>query len=132
MIYQNRLLYWACPTLAGVNRVPTRTSALPRHLSPAGGGESAIADLGVEFFRLDFGVWLAPHSVPSRHGGFPGHLCYVARRGRPLCLPFFNAAAGTDFHSAATRPTESTPDRFAATPARGGHKNANRHTRRLV
>jgi hypothetical protein len=35
------------------------------HLSPAGGGESALADLGVEFFRLDFGVCFAAHSVPS-------------------------------------------------------------------
>ncbi len=60
-----------CPPRAGLNRVPTRTSALPRHLSPAGGGESASADLGVEFWRLDFGVWLAAHSVPSQRGGYP-------------------------------------------------------------
>ena len=38
-------------------------------MSPAGGGESAIADLGVEFFRLDFGVCFAAHSVPSQRVG---------------------------------------------------------------
>jgi hypothetical protein len=57
---------------AELNRVPTRTSVLPGYLSPVGGGESAIADLGVEFFRLDFEVWLAARSVPSQRGGFPG------------------------------------------------------------
>ena len=56
---------------AGLSRVPTRTSARPGHLSPAGGGESAAADSGVEFCRLDFGVWLAAHSVPSQRAGYP-------------------------------------------------------------
>jgi hypothetical protein len=99
-----------CPPRAGLNRVPTRTSVLSGHLSPAGGGESAVADLGVEFCRLDFEVGLAAHSVPSRRGvtrlgecagtDFRNagaslvYLCYAARRGRPLCLPFLNAATG--------------------------------------
>ncbi len=92
-----------CPPRAGLNRVPTRTSVLSGHLSPAGGGESAVADLGVEFFRLDFGVWLGAtasrrNARAIRMGDHTGtdfrnagaslvYLCYAARRSRPLCLP---------------------------------------------
>jgi hypothetical protein len=60
--------------------VPTRTSALPGYLSSAGGGESAVADLGVEFFRLDFGVRFAAHSVPSQRVSYPAG---------PPCRDFF-------------------------------------------
>ena len=56
--------------LAGMNP-PYRLVLALRHLSPAGGGESAVADLGVEFFRLDFGVWFAAHSIPSQRVGVP-------------------------------------------------------------
>jgi hypothetical protein len=45
-----------CPTRAGLNRVPTRTSALPGYPSSAGRGESASTDSEVEFCSLDFGV----------------------------------------------------------------------------
>ncbi len=51
-----------CPPRAALNRVPTRTSALPRYLSPAGGGESAIADSGVEFWGRIAGA--GAHSQP--------------------------------------------------------------------
>jgi hypothetical protein len=43
----------------------------PRAPVPRGRGESALADLGVEFFRLDFGLWFAAHSIPSQRGGYP-------------------------------------------------------------
>ena len=60
-----------CPPRAGLSCVPTRTSAHPGYLSSAGGGESAVADLGVEFCLLDFGVWLAAHSIPAQRVGYP-------------------------------------------------------------
>ncbi len=59
---------------------------------------------------MGFGVWLAAYSAPSQRVGYLAgrprgidfrcavgflvYQCYAARRGRPLCLPFFNAAAG--------------------------------------
>jgi hypothetical protein len=51
---------------------------------------------------------------------------FAARRGRPLCLPFFKAAAWAIRMGGNAGSTQSTPGRFAATPARGGHKTQDR------
>ena len=59
------------PPLSEVNHFWALPAPAFRDLSPAGGGESAIADLGVEFCRLGFGGWLAAHSVPSQRVGYP-------------------------------------------------------------
>ena len=93
-----------CPPRAGVN--PTRRT--PRrpceNLSPAGGGESAVADLGVEFFRLGFGLWLAGHSVPSQRGGNPDG------QTQGSAPTFRNAAAsGLPWYIQVTQPRRGCP-----------------------
>ena len=60
-----------CPPLTEISKRVRPFDKTQCNLSPAGGGESAVADLGVEFCRLDFGVWLAANSISSQRVGYP-------------------------------------------------------------
>ncbi len=66
-----RRLVWFLIFFFGGHKNPNWRDFNAAQLSPAGGGESAVADLGVEFCRLDFGVWLAANSVPPQRRGYP-------------------------------------------------------------